>query len=124
MGRVVCCPGSIVYGISSDCVVGRTIEINSMSSTSEDVIAGYHVINRCTASVIESDSLTRRPRNGVSGDHVVLGDVRAVANDHAPAVAVEMISCDCIPLATDDVDSVICAREDCIAGYCFTPSVA
>src|SRR3989344_6240415 len=124
MGRVVGCPGSVIDGISSDCVVGRAVEINSMSSTSEDMVAGYHVVYRCTASVIESDSLTRRPCNRVSGDHVVLGDVRAVANDHAPAVAVEMISCNCIPLAPDDVDSVVCAREDRIAGYCFTPSIA
>ena len=123
MGRVVGCPGSVINGISGNRVVGRTIEINSMSSTAEDMVTSYHVADRSTASVIDSDSLARRPRNCVSGDDVVLSDVRAVANDHAPAVAVEMISCNCIPLAPDDVDSVVCAREDCIAGYRFTPSI-
>ena len=124
MGRVVGRSGSVIDGVSCDRVVGRAIDINSMSTASEDVIAGYHVVDRGTASVIESDTLTRRPCNCVSGDDVVLGDVRAVADNDAPAVAVEVVAWYCIPLSSEDVDSVVCAREDRIAGYRFTSSTA
>ena len=124
MGRVVGCSGCVVYGISRDRVVGGAVEINSMSSTSEDVIAGYHVINRCTASVIEGDSMIRRPRNRVSGNYVVLGDACAITHDDAPAVAVEVISRDGISLSAKDVHSVVRAGEDGVARYRFSPGTA
>ena len=75
MGRVVGRPGSVINGVSGYRVVGRSVQVNSMTSASEDVIAGYHVTDRGTASVIESDALVRRPCDRVSGDDVVLGDV-------------------------------------------------
>ena len=75
MRRVVGRPGSVINGVSGYRVVGRSVQVNSMTSASEDVIASYHVTDRGTASVIESDALVRRPCDRVSGDDIVLGDV-------------------------------------------------
>src|SRR3989344_3045455 len=62
-----------------------------MSSTSEDVIAGYHVINRCTASVIESDSLTRRPRNVISGNTVAWATSQGIALYHGSGTTINNV---------------------------------
>ena len=95
-----------------------------MTSASEDGVASDHVIDRGSASVIESDALARCPCDRVSGYHVVLCDIRAVPDNHSPAVAVEMIAGDRISLTPDDVHSVVRAGEDGVAGDGFSPSVA
>ena len=95
-----------------------------MTSASEEMVAGHNVVYRGAASVVESNSLTGRPCDGVSGDEIVLGDVCAIANDDAPAVAVEIIAGHGHSLRPDEINSVVCAREDNVSGDNFSPAVA
>ena len=124
MGRVIGRPGSIVDGVSGDRIVRRTVDIDAVPSASEDVIAGHYVVYRGAASVVEGNSLTGRPCDGVSGDEIVLGDVCAIANDDAPAIAVEIIASHGHSLRPNEINSVVCAREDDVSGDNFSPAVA
>ncbi len=124
MGRVIGRPGSIVDGVSGDRIVRRTVDIDAVPSASEDVIAGHYVVYRGAASVVEGNSLTGRPCDGVSGDEIVLGDVCAIANDDAPAVAVEIIAGHGHSLRPDEINSVVRAREDGVSGDNLSPAVA
>src|SRR3989339_1258599 len=73
--------------------------------------------------MIQSDALTGWPRNNISGDHIVSGDIRAVADDDTPAVAIEIITGHRHSLSPNQIHSVVGAGEYRVARYYFSPAV-
>src|SRR5574343_202030 len=92
-----------------------------MTSIHEDVISAYNIADCRTRTVVEGNALASWLCDRVSGDHIVFGGVRTVADHNTPAIAVEVISSHGHSLSTNEINSVVCTGEHHISGEYFSP---